>query len=121
MLRVSRLRFASRVRGFSFNDDVRHFFEAQDEIFVVEQNCVGRMRVLLVNEPDSEPKKLKRALHYNGWPITARIISETIAARIPVTQWPCRVGGNKNMTFLPKPKLHHPALAPNTRGFTGRD
>jgi 2-oxoglutarate ferredoxin oxidoreductase subunit alpha len=85
MLRVSRLRFAWRVRGFPFNDDVRHFFEAQDEIFVVEQNRVGRMRVLLVNEPDSEPKKLKRGLHYDGSPITARIISETIAARIPMT------------------------------------
>jgi hypothetical protein len=61
------------------------FCEAQDQIFVVEQNRVGRMRVLLVNEPDSEPKKLKRGRHYDGSPTTARIISETIAARIPMT------------------------------------
>ncbi len=69
-----------RVRGFPFNDDVRNFIDAHDEIFVVEQNRDGQMRTLLVNELDADPKKLKRVLHYNGSPITARMISESIAA-----------------------------------------
>ena len=74
-----------RVRGFPFNDDVRNFVDTHDEIFVVEQNRDGQMRTLLVNELDADPKKLKRVLHYNGSPITARMISETIAAFVPAT------------------------------------
>ncbi len=74
-----------RVRGFPFNDDVRNFIENHDEIFVVEQNRDGQMRTLLMNELDADPKKLKRVLHYNGSPITARMISETIATFVPAT------------------------------------
>jgi 2-oxoglutarate/2-oxoacid ferredoxin oxidoreductase subunit alpha len=74
-----------RVRGFPFNDDVRNFVDTHDEIFVVEQNRDGQMRTLLINELDADPKKLKRVLHYNGSPITARMISETIAAFVPAT------------------------------------
>jgi 2-oxoglutarate ferredoxin oxidoreductase subunit alpha len=74
-----------RVRGFPFNDEVRAFIDAHDEIYVVEQNRDGQMRSLLMNELDADPKKLKRVLHYNGSPITARMISETIAAFAPAT------------------------------------
>jgi len=74
-----------RVRGFPFNDEVRAFLDSHDAVFVVEQNRDGQMRTLLVNELDADPKKLKRVLHYNGSPITARMISEAIAAYLPAS------------------------------------
>jgi 2-oxoglutarate ferredoxin oxidoreductase subunit alpha len=74
-----------RVRGFPFNDDVRAFLDAHDPVFVVEQNRDGQMRTLLINELDADPKKLKRVLHYDGSPITARMISAKIAAGLPAT------------------------------------
>jgi 2-oxoglutarate ferredoxin oxidoreductase subunit alpha len=73
-----------RIRGFPFNTEVRDFIDAHEEIFVVEQNRDAQMRTLLINELEVDPKKLKRVLHYNGTPITARKITETIVAYAPM-------------------------------------
>jgi 2-oxoglutarate ferredoxin oxidoreductase subunit alpha len=70
---------AMRVRGFPFADEVIGFIEAHDEVFVVEQNESGQLRMLLLTEGDIDPKKLIRVLHYDGTPITARFISGRIA------------------------------------------
>jgi 2-oxoglutarate ferredoxin oxidoreductase subunit alpha len=70
---------AMRVRGFPFADEVIAFVEAHDEVFVVEQNESGQLRMLLLTEGDIDPKKLIRVLHYDGTPITARFISGKIA------------------------------------------
>ena len=72
-----------RVRGFPFNDDVRRFIAAHDTVFVVEQNRDGQLRTLLINELETDPAKLKRCVHYDGTPITARRIIETIEAHMP--------------------------------------
>ena len=74
-----------RVRGFPFNDAVSAFIDAHDQVFVVEQNRDAQLRMLLINELEIDPRKLTRVLHYDGSPITARIIATAIAEKaIPV-------------------------------------
>ncbi len=70
---------ALRVRGFPFADEVIEFVADHDEVFVVEQNESGQLRMLLLTEGEIDPKKLIRVLHYDGTPITARFISGRIA------------------------------------------
>jgi 2-oxoglutarate ferredoxin oxidoreductase subunit alpha len=68
-----------RVRGFPFNDDVRAFIQQHDRVYVVEQNRDGQLRMLIVNELEIDPKRLTRVLHFDGTPITARMIAASIA------------------------------------------
>jgi 2-oxoglutarate ferredoxin oxidoreductase subunit alpha len=70
-----------RVRGFPFNDEVKDFIAAHDQVFVVEQNRDAQLRLLLINELEIDPAKLVRVLHYDGSPITARVISGMIAEK----------------------------------------
>jgi 2-oxoglutarate ferredoxin oxidoreductase subunit alpha len=67
-----------RVRGFPFNEDVRAFIEQHDRVYVVEQNRDGQLRMLIVNELEIDPARLKRVVHYDGSPITARMIAQAI-------------------------------------------
>jgi 2-oxoglutarate/2-oxoacid ferredoxin oxidoreductase subunit alpha len=71
-----------RVRGFPFADEVKEFIDAHDQVYVVEQNRDGQLRMLLVNELEINPAKLAKVLHYDGTPITARFIVDAIATRI---------------------------------------
>ena len=71
-----------RVRGFPFPDAVLDFIGDHEQVFVVEQNESAQLRTLLINDGEIDPKKLTRVLHYDGNPITARFISETIAAAL---------------------------------------
>ena len=59
-------------------------------------------------------------LHYDGTPITARFIAgASPTAPRPLKVVPLRRG--RGMTYIAKPKLHHPALPTNAPGFTRRD
>jgi 2-oxoglutarate ferredoxin oxidoreductase subunit alpha len=71
-----------RVRGFPFGDEVAAFIAAHDHVFVVEQNRDGQLRSLLVNELEIDPKKLGKVVHYDGTPISAQFITNSIAERI---------------------------------------
>jgi 2-oxoglutarate ferredoxin oxidoreductase subunit alpha len=71
-----------RVRAFPFADAVHEFIQAHESVFVVEQNRDGQLRTLLVNELGIDPACLVPVLHYDGTPITARFIAETVAARL---------------------------------------
>ena len=71
-----------RVRAFPFSDVVRDFVENHDHIYVVEQNRDGQLRTLLINELDVHPKKFVSILHYDGTPITARFITDSIATQM---------------------------------------
>ena len=68
-----------RLRGFPFQDEVLEFVARHDKVFVIEQNRDGQLRTLLVNEGEIDPAKLLRVLHYDGTPITARLIVAAIA------------------------------------------
>jgi 2-oxoglutarate ferredoxin oxidoreductase subunit alpha len=68
-----------RVRGFPFHDDVASFITDHDQVFVVEQNRDGQLRMMLINELEVNPARLTKVLHYDGSPITARFIAGQIA------------------------------------------
>ena len=67
-----------RLQSFPFHDSVKEFIEAHDYVMVVEQNRDAQMRTLLVNELEIDPKKLLPVLHYNGTPINATYIAESV-------------------------------------------
>jgi 2-oxoglutarate ferredoxin oxidoreductase subunit alpha len=71
-----------RIRGFPFPDSIRDFIAAHESVYVVEQNRDGQLRNLLVDEFGIDPARLVAVLHYDGTPITARFIANTIAARL---------------------------------------
>ena len=59
-------------------------------------------------------------LHYDGTPITARFIARDIGEQLDALKVaPLREG--RVMTYIAKPKFHHPGLPKNKLGFTRRD
>jgi 2-oxoglutarate ferredoxin oxidoreductase subunit alpha len=72
-----------RVRGFPFGAEVLEFIQAHDRVFVVEQNRDAQLRTLLVNELEIDPARLQKLLHFDGTPITARMIAEKIEGNAP--------------------------------------
>jgi 2-oxoglutarate/2-oxoacid ferredoxin oxidoreductase subunit alpha len=73
---------AMRLRAFPFPASVAEFIDTHDQVFVVEQNRDGQMRSMLINELEVDPAALVPVLHYDGTPITARAITQTITRRI---------------------------------------
>ena len=71
-----------RIKAFPFQHDVKKFIRQHDLVYVVEQNRDGQMKTLLINDFGIQPDKLASVLHYDGLPITARIISSAICAVI---------------------------------------
>ena len=67
-----------RLRGFPFQDEVKAFIDRHKTIFVIEQNRDGQMRTLLINECAIQPDKLISITHFDGLPITAGPISDSI-------------------------------------------
>ncbi len=74
-----------RIKAFPFGPEVEAFIESHDEVFVIEQNRDAQMRTLLINELEVNPKLLKRVLHYDGLPITARFISSQVLEQVSVS------------------------------------
>jgi 2-oxoglutarate ferredoxin oxidoreductase subunit alpha len=70
-----------RVRAFPFADPVAEFIDAHEHVFVVEQNRDGQLRSLLINECSIDPAKLVSILHYDGNPLTARLLTREIAEK----------------------------------------
>jgi len=74
---------AMRLKAFPFNEQVSEFIETHDIVFVIEQNRDAQMRTLLFNELEIAPKKLKKVLNYDGTPITADFIVNSIMTQLP--------------------------------------
>ncbi|OUS25272.1 ferredoxin oxidoreductase [Gammaproteobacteria bacterium 45_16_T64] len=70
---------AMRIRAFPFREAVFAFMEHHTRVFVVEQNRDGQMRTLLINEGDINPAKLTSVCHFDGTPITAQFIADSIS------------------------------------------
>jgi 2-oxoglutarate ferredoxin oxidoreductase subunit alpha len=73
---------AMRLRAFPFPASVKEFIATHDHVFVVEQNRDAQMRQLLVNELEIDPGWLIAVLHYDGTPITARFITQSITKHV---------------------------------------
>jgi 2-oxoglutarate/2-oxoacid ferredoxin oxidoreductase subunit alpha len=71
-----------RVRAFPFHHDVADFIAEHEFVFLVEQNRDAQMRSLMVNECRIDPMRIMPILHYDGTPITARLITRAIADRL---------------------------------------
>ena len=73
---------AMRLRAFPFPASVKEFIATHDHVFVVEQNRDAQMRQLLVTELEIDPGWLIPVLHYDGTPITARFITQSITKHV---------------------------------------
>ncbi|MBM3609213.1 MAG: hypothetical protein FJX29_12325, partial [Alphaproteobacteria bacterium] len=51
-------------------------------VFVVEQNRDSQLRTLLMAECGFDPAQLRPVVHYDGTPVTARIIRKAINGAI---------------------------------------
>ncbi len=71
-----------RVRAYPFTEQVLDFIHRHRRVYVVEQNRDAQMRSLLRMEIEAgEVEKLRSVLHYNGLPIDARSVTDSIAAQ----------------------------------------
>jgi 2-oxoglutarate/2-oxoacid ferredoxin oxidoreductase subunit alpha len=71
-----------RLRGYPFADAVAEFIAAHDRVYVIEQNRDAQVLALLrMDFPAAITGRLRSALHYNGLPIDARSITDTILAQ----------------------------------------
>ena len=69
---------AMRIRAFPFNADVWDFIDQHKSIFIVEQNRDAQMKTLVVAEGNINPDKLISVLCFDGSPITAKFICDSI-------------------------------------------
>ena len=67
-----------RVKAFPFGQAVQDFLDAHDRIYVVEQNRDAQLRSLLLLETRVTQDKLVPVLYYDGLPIAAGSIVDTI-------------------------------------------
>jgi 2-oxoglutarate/2-oxoacid ferredoxin oxidoreductase subunit alpha len=68
-----------RICAFPFSEAVADFIAEHDEVFLVEQNRDGQLRTMIINELGVDPARVIPILHYDGTPITARFIIQSIA------------------------------------------
>jgi len=71
-----------RVRAFPFGDEVEDFLRGHETLFVVEQNRDAQLRALLTLETAVEKRKLRSILHYNGLPMSADCVVESVVAAL---------------------------------------
>ena len=69
---------ALRIRSFPFGEEIWDFINAHKTIFVVEQNRDAQLKTLILAEGKTNHKKLKSVLCFDGSPITANFISNSI-------------------------------------------
>ena len=70
---------AMRIRSFPFGPEVWDFIDQHETIFLVEQNRDAQMKTLIVSEGNVNPEKFISILCFDGSPITANFISESIS------------------------------------------
>ena len=68
--------------SFPFSNEVKQFIDQHEQIFVIEQNRDAQFRSLLMIELDINPNKLLKVLQYNGMPITAAFIYQSMMSQI---------------------------------------
>jgi 2-oxoglutarate ferredoxin oxidoreductase subunit alpha len=77
---------ALRLRAFPFTSEVEAFCAQHERIFVVEQNRDAQMRSLLMTEADVPGVKLIPALSYDGMPMTAAFVRNTVLKELRPTK-----------------------------------
>jgi 2-oxoglutarate ferredoxin oxidoreductase subunit alpha len=67
-----------RLRAVPFGPEVVEFIAGHKICFVVEQNRDGQMRQVLMNECALSPEQLVSVLHFDGTPITASLVRDSV-------------------------------------------
>jgi 2-oxoglutarate/2-oxoacid ferredoxin oxidoreductase subunit alpha len=71
-----------RVRGFPFSEEVHDFIRRHPRTYVVDQNRDSQMHSLLRLEVDDDcVAKLRSVRHYNGLPVDARSLTDSIVSQ----------------------------------------
>ncbi len=67
-----------RLRALPFTEEVRSFIEGHDHVYVIEQDRDGQLKDLIQIDMPDLTSKLRSVRHFNGLPIDARFITESI-------------------------------------------
>lgn len=67
-----------RIRAYPFNEDVAHFIQSHERIYVVEQNRDGQMKNLLGSEFGHLNRNIFSILHFDGLPIYADAVVQPL-------------------------------------------
>ncbi|HKS97109.1 MAG TPA: 2-oxoacid:acceptor oxidoreductase subunit alpha, partial [Terriglobia bacterium] len=68
--------------GYPFNDQVADFIRRDRRVYVVEQNRDAQLAGLMrLDLEDDLVRKLRSVLHYDGLPIDARSVTDSIFAQ----------------------------------------
>ena len=70
-----------RLRAFPFTQEVEDFLHKHERVYVVELNRDGQMRMALDAELPKFSGKLRSIRHYDGMPLTADYVVESIVKR----------------------------------------
>jgi 2-oxoglutarate ferredoxin oxidoreductase subunit alpha len=71
-----------RLRAFPFNEQVKDFIHRHRRVYVVDQNRDSQLYQLLRLDVEAEEVvKLRSVLHYNGLPIDARSVTDSIVSK----------------------------------------
>ena len=68
-----------RIRALPLTSELKEFVDRCRHVYVVEQNHDGQMGELVRLELEARAE-IRKVLHYNGWPIDARFITDRITA-----------------------------------------
>ena len=71
-----------RVKAFPFSKSIKEFIQQHDVVYVVEQNRDAQLRSLLILDGDADPSRLVSLLHYDGMPINAGFVIESVLEEI---------------------------------------
>lgn len=71
-----------RAKAYPFTDEIHDFVEKHDTIYVIEQNRDAQLRSLLILDTEQPPSKFVPMLHYNGLPINASFVVDSVLQEI---------------------------------------
>ena len=70
-----------RLRALPCTAEVHKFIQSHERIYVVEANRDGQLRQILSAVMPDQASKFRSAAHYDGLPLTAKWIEETILSQ----------------------------------------
>ena len=110
-----------RMRAFPFGPEVGEFLASHDQVFVVEQNRDAQMRTLMLIDLTSTPDALVVDPPLSTARRSPPASSSREIARRACASRAANSSRGRRVTYLAKPKFHHPAIEANALGFTHRD
>jgi 2-oxoglutarate/2-oxoacid ferredoxin oxidoreductase subunit alpha len=85
-----------RLRGYPFGEELVQFIDANERVYVIEQNRDAQLLQLIKLDVTPERvARLRSVLHYNGLPIDARTVTDDVLAQegFEVAKKTDRIGG----------------------------